>query len=157
MILTSAAKVDDPDVTRYAWSRLRRFRNISEVEDRIIRLHQLGTRHRANAKKQATQLRHCLIQAQEYFDAATAVTLATKPVLYYYCIMSLALAEVLLKQSGESSLERGRDQNKHHGLTLRVQGLPKGDHTLSKSAASLVAAPLARSTGERFGTFDLWH
>jgi YaaC-like Protein len=100
MILTSAAKVDDPDVTRYAWSRLRRFRNISEVEDRIIRLHQLGTRHRANAKKQATQLRHCLIQAQEYFDAATAVTLATKPVLYYYCIMSLALAEVLLKQSG---------------------------------------------------------
>jgi hypothetical protein len=76
MILPAATPVQDADLSRYAWSRLRRFRNISEVEDRIIDLHRLQPRHRADARKQATQIRYCLIQAQEYFDAAGAVSLA---------------------------------------------------------------------------------
>jgi len=157
MILHSAARVEDADLSRYAWSRLRRFRNVSEVEDRIVRLHDLEARHRPNARKQAMQIRHCLLQAEEYFDAAAVVTLATKPLLYYYSIMSLALAEVLLKQSGDSSLDRAREQNNHHGLTLRLQNLPKDPKTLSESIGSLVAAPLVRPGGARFGTFDLWH
>jgi hypothetical protein len=35
-----------------------------------------------------------LFQAKEYFDASGAVTLATKPNLLYYSIMSLAIAEI---------------------------------------------------------------
>ena len=157
MILATVVRVDDPDISRYAWSRLRRFRNIPEVEERVVRRHDLDGGQRPNARKQATQIRHCLIQAQEYFEAASAVSLATKPVLFYYCIMSLALAEVLLKQSGMSSLDRAREQNKHHGLALRVHSAPKEDYKLRESAASLVAAPLICSSGEGFGTFALWH
>jgi hypothetical protein len=156
MILFNAARIDDADLSRYAWSGLRRFRNVSEVQDRIMGLHELGDRNRPNAKKQASQIRHCLIQAQEYYDAAEAVTLATKPVLFYYCVMSLALAEVLLKQSGDSSLDRAREQNRHHGLILRAQHL-RNDLPLHESAASLVATPLIGPDGEGFGTFALWH
>jgi hypothetical protein len=71
--------------------------------------------------------------------------------------MNLALAEVLLKQSGDSSLDRARAQHNHHGLTLRTKNIPKDNRPLRESAASLVAAPLINPTGERFGTFNLWH
>jgi YaaC-like Protein len=156
MILYNAARVDEADLSRYAWSGLRRFRNISEVEDRIIRLHDLKARDRPNARKQASQIRYCLIQAQEYYDAAASVTIATKPVLFYYCIMSLALSEVLIKNSGDSSLDRAREQNKHHGLTLRAKRF-RNDSSLHESARSLVAAPLIGPNGKRLGTFELWH
>jgi hypothetical protein len=157
MLLTRVVRVDDPDIGRYAWSRLRRFLHISEVEERIFHLHRLEARQRANARKQATQIRRCLIQAQEYFEAASAVSLATKSVLFYYCIMSLALAEVLLKQSGMSSLDRAREQNKHHGLSFSVSGRPRDGQMLEQTAGWLVAVPLVRPSGEPFGTFALWH
>ena len=95
--------------------------------------------------------------AREYFEAAQAVTLATKPVLLYYSIMNLALAEVLLKQSGGSSLDAARQQHRHHGLTTSVGGHNTTD-CWQDVCKGLRAKPMLRdATCERFGTFELWH
>src|SRR5262249_11581118 len=108
-------------------------------------------------KRQATQIRHCLAQAREYYRAAEIVTLAVKPLLLYYAAMSLALAEVLLKQTGDASLDRAREQHRHHGLDFRIEGTVRGDEDLIGSCSRLRAAPTIRGVGERFGTFALWH
>ncbi|HEY2706934.1 MAG TPA: hypothetical protein VGI95_02665 [Caulobacteraceae bacterium] len=109
-----------------------------------------------NVRKQAEQIRYCVIQAKEYFDAALAVSLATKPVLLYYGVMSLALAEILFKQDGSSSLDYARGQHAHHGLDLRLGSNPSRKETLEESGSSLRAVPLIRGA-KRSGTFELWH
>jgi hypothetical protein len=115
-------------------------------------------RQRTNVRKQATQIRQCLIQAREYYDAATAVTLATKPVLLYYSVMSLALAEILLKQDGASSLDRAREHHRHHGLEFRIDKVFEANQALAVSASTLKAVPLiGNKTGRAFGTFAPWH
>jgi hypothetical protein len=156
MILTQTSIVPSADASRYAWAGLGRFQNVAFVEEKICQLHGLGKADRQNAKKQARQIRYALIQAREYFDAAAAVTLATKPNLLYYSIMSLAVAELLLKQTGASSLDAARSEHKHHGLQLRVANAPR-DSALEVASASLLAEPLIRANEERFGTFELWH
>ena len=137
---------------RVAWAGLRRFQNVDLVLQDIITLHALKPKWRRDAKKQATQLRYCLIQAREYFAAAQSVSLATKPNLLYYGTMSLALAEILLKQDGLSSLDKAREQHNHHGLSIDVcQGRVEPD--LTSAAGQLVAVPM-EIKGERKGTFE---
>jgi hypothetical protein len=68
--------------------------------------------------------------------------------------MSLAIAEVLFKQTGASSLDAARAQHRHHGLELRVSDTPQ-DVDLKAASSSLLAKPLIRRNGERFGTFEL--
>src|SRR5262245_27333570 len=104
MILTAARPVKTLSPQSYAWAGLRRFQNVETVARQIAAMHDLPPKSMANARKQATQLRYCLVQAREYFSAAQSVSLATKPNLLYYGTMSLALAEILLKQTGLSSL-----------------------------------------------------
>ena len=96
-----------------------------------------------------------MVQAREYFTAADAVSIATKPNLLYYGTMSLALAEILLKQSGLSSLDKARSENRHHGLTMTVGGIPRGSD-LQTSANQIRAVPV-EANGARKGTFELWH
>jgi YaaC-like Protein len=156
MILTSAELAPRVDASRFAWAGLRRFQNVHFVEEVITSLHGVTAKHKQNVRKQATQIRYALTQAKEYFDAAATVTLATKPNLLYYSIMSLALAEILLKQTGESSLDKAREQHDHHGLVLQVRDT-SNDVDLTTASASLRAQPLIRNNGERFGTFELWH
>jgi hypothetical protein len=156
MILNAASLVRGRDISRFAWAGLRRFQNVPFVEQQILTLHALDKKQRQNAQKQAKQIRYTLIQAEEYFAASGSVSLATKPTLLYYSIMSLAMAEVLLKQTGESSLDRAREQHRHHGLEFRVRDGLKSNFQAMTS--SLVARPSVRTgTGGRFGTFELWH
>jgi hypothetical protein len=110
---------------------------------------------RDHVRKQAQQLRYCLIQAREYFSAAGSVSIATKPNLLYYGTMSLALAEILFKQSGDSSLDKARSEHRHHGLSMRAGGVPRGAN-LELSASHIRAIPL-NVDGRRKGTFELWH
>ncbi|WP_442895877.1 YaaC family protein [Bradyrhizobium sp. AZCC 2262] len=112
-------------------------------------------RYYDDVRKQALQIRYCLLQAREYFTAAASVSLATKPNLLYYGTMSLAFAEILFKQSGDSSLDRAREQNKHHGLTMTAIGSPKTS-PLRESSRLLKAYPM-EIMGVRKGTFELWH
>jgi hypothetical protein len=157
MNLMECRGIDVSDLTRYAWSGLRSFQNVKFVEGEIIRIHELDNSQRQNAKKQAAQLRDCLLQAKEYFDAAGVVSLATKPVLLYYAIMSLALAEILFKQSGDSSLDRAREQHKSHGLEFHFDNAAIDRYDLRESASLLSARPSTRGGNARFGTFELWH
>lgn len=71
--------------------------------------------------------------------------------------MSLALAEILLKQSGDSSLDRARSQHRHHGLEFRAADIAGNAGRLEEMTDSLMALPLIKSKDEGFGTFELWH
>ncbi len=155
MIIPRVRQVRTSEPAAFAWAGLRKFQNVDLVTDTLNSLHDVPARYRDNVKKQAEQLRYCLIQAREYFVAATTVSTATKPNLLYYGAMSLALAEILFKQSGDSSLDRARDEHKHHGLSMTVGGVPRGAH-LCTSSSSLRASPVEIG-GKRKGTFELWH
>ena len=155
MIITEVSLIAGADTARYCWASLRRFQNVAFVEEMLVDLHSLPRKHRKNVVKQAQQIRYCLHQAKEYHDAASAVGLATKPLLLYYSIMSLALAEILLKQSGDSSLDKARGEHKHHGLSLSACVI-KPDMPLRQSTSYLSAERLIK-TGVGFGTFELWH
>src|ERR1700682_120085 len=111
MIITNTKSVLTRDLLGFGWANLRRFHDVAYVEGVLEQLHSIPKKHRQNARKQARQIRLCLMQAREYADAAEAVSLVTKPTLYYYSLMSLALAEILLKQPGDSSLDMMREKN----------------------------------------------
>ncbi len=136
---------------------LRRYQNAQYVEAYISNLHGLHRSDRQNARKQAKQIRLCLVQAEEYYGAAKSVSLVTKPVLLYYSVMNLALAEILLKQTGESSLDRARDEHAHHGLTFHLTPYSKIAPDVGSLAHSLRARPHIGPGGMRVGTFELWH
>jgi YaaC-like Protein len=159
MLITTATQISANDLERYSWTGLRRFHNVEVVQTLISDLHKVP-RNDQNVKKQATQIRYCLQQAREYFDAAKIVSLATKPVLLYYSIMNLGLAEILLKQDGNSSLDRAREQHRHHGLTFEFASQGRQASALGDHARSLRAQPAIHPVNgllERFGTFELWH
>lgn len=145
------------DVAKFAWGSLSQFQNVAYVSDLIAKANSLSKGQLKNATKQAEQIRYCLVQAYEYFSAAQSVTMSTRPLLLYYGTMSLALAEILYKGTGDYSLDRARGQHAHHGLDLRSASNPSKLHRLEESAAVLRAAPLIKAAGERFGTFELWH
>lgn len=137
------------------WAGIRQFRNASVALREIEFRHSVPKQQKKNAVKQAQQIGYCISQAEEYFQAAASVGLATKPVLLYYGVMSLALAEILMKQSGESSLDMARGKNAHHGLDFRYAGKKSGSVVLEEEATGLRAVPLTVGS-ERRGTFELW-
>src|SRR5215469_15549569 len=140
MIISSTTQISNTDLERFGWTGLRRFHNVEVVQTAISDLHKVS-RNNPNVKKQATQIRYCLQQAREYFDAAKVVSLATKPTLLYYSIMNLALAEILVKQDGNSSLDKAREQHRHHGLTFQFTSQGRQASGLGKHAGSLRARP----------------
>jgi hypothetical protein len=143
MIITSASTLASDNMPKTCWSRIRRFHNVTYVKDLICNLHNVAHEQAKNVQKQAEQIRYCLTQAKEYYDAAQAVSLATKPVLMYYSLMSLALAEILMKQDGGSSLDKARGQNAHHGLSFHIDPpTKKSDQSLINIAPCFRAAPL---------------
>lgn len=156
MIITRCQKIKTQDPARFAWSRISQFQNLEHTTDVICRLHLLEKSQLANARNQAEQIKYCLTQAKEYVSAAAGVTLATKPVLLYYSIMSLALAEILLKQSGQSRLPRLREAHNCHGLQLVSHHLPKADEALSLAASALKAKVQVDPAGNPKGTFEVW-
>lgn len=155
MIIPNVRKVRTADPQAFAWAGLRKFQNVELITEELVQLHNVPAKFRDDVKKQARQIRYCVIQAREYFAAAQAVSLATKPNLLYYGTMSLALAEILYKQSGDSSLDKARSEHRHHGLSMTAGGIP-GGASLAISADALRALPL-EIDGQRKGTFELWH
>ena len=158
MIIYQADKVERSDIAEFSWFSLRAFHNTKFTTERIVGIHNVPQRYHKHAEKQAEQIRFFLLQAKEYFDASRSVTLVTKPVLMYYSAMCLATAEILFKQSGDSSLDKARESHRHHGLVFTTRNSPKKrDDAAIHAATGLVAQPATRGKGERYGTFDLWH
>lgn len=121
MIIEEVRNIETDDVGRFAWSGLARYHNIGFTASMIDKIHNLNGSHSQNVKKQAAQIRHCLIQANEYRIAAKSVSLSTRPLLYYYSCMSLALAQILFKGSGNFSLDKTRGKTLTTGFCLRAR------------------------------------
>lgn len=156
MVIESVSIVSDQQVNRYCWRRLLQFQNVDFTSAKIIALHGLSKKDFSNAKKQAEQVKYCLTQAKEYYDASSGVSLATRPVLLYYATMSFALAEILLKQNGGSRLSELRAKHNCHGLQLVVEALPDPKDSLNIAASKLIAKPQFGSAGQPKGTFEVW-
>jgi len=108
------------DIRRETWRRLFEFTNIDLTIEAIAARHgpPKDGSQRQNYKKQAQQVRVCVLQAKEYFDAAEASTLVTSPNHAYYGAISLASMLMLLFGDGSKSLDvlRRDNRNSHHGL-----------------------------------------
>lgn len=113
------------NVTQETWSRLLEFSNTD------IAVHNISTRHGApknssektNYRKQAQQIRTCLLQAKEYFDAACESSLVTSPNHSYYGMISLASSVMLMLGDGRKSLDilRRDTTNRSHGLKFTTE------------------------------------
>lgn len=155
-IIINAKIFDNSDVAEYSWSRLLKYQNIAHTTLAIVKLHQIEKRHEQNAQTQAKQIKFCLVQAREYALAATTVSAATRPVLLYYSIMSLALAEILFKQTANSRLQKLREDHGCHGLTLSLGAPPTTLATLADAAALMIARQQTDKHGKPKGTFEVW-
>lgn len=156
MVLSQCSSIPSSDLHRFAWSGLRRFHHAPSVVDMLVDLHSISNKNKNNALKQANQIRHCLIQSREYYDASAATTLSTRPLLLYYSIMSLALAQILFAGTGADSLDAARGEHAHHGLLFGVSQIQNGLYDLPTLASALVAKPMMVGDKRR-GTFELWH
>lgn len=133
--------------SRYAWSALRRFENVDFTSDLIKKRFNLSNKHDQNAIKQANHIRYCLIQAKEYYNSAQSSSAATSPLQMYYCIISLALSQILWLKDGRHALEVMRAEHAHHGLEYYPE---------IKKGVRLQDIVIRPSKGNR-GTFIEWH
>lgn len=114
--------VDDP--ASEAWRLLKEYANLDFC------LLQLSLRHgepesksvESNYKKQAQQIRACLLQAEEYFRACATSSIVTSPNHLYYGAVSLAAATMLFNGDGTKSLDflRRDGRNASHGLSFTI-------------------------------------
>ena len=157
MTIQTVKCVREKDIQNYAWSRFDLYRNIDLCTQTISTLHSLPKNQIQNAKKQAEQIKYCLTQAKEYFDAAKNASPATKPVLLYYSIMSLALTEILLKQTAATSrLEALRQHHNCHGLQFVLNKKPEVKDSLDVASSNISAKPQLKSNIGPVGTFEVW-
>ncbi len=108
------------NIAAETWRRLHEYTNIELTVDAIEQRHgkpRDKSRERAY-KKQAQQIRVSILQAKEYFDAATESSLFTSPNHLYYGAIALSSASMLLLGDGRLSLDQLRKDsaNAHHGL-----------------------------------------
>ena len=138
---------------QFVWLRINRFKNVDYTADVLRDFHKAAKKNmKRNLRKQSIQIKYCIEQAKEYMDAAGTVSYSTKPLLLYYSCMSLALCEILFKQTGESSLDKARSENRHHGMSLKIRPYQSEVVSVSKG---LVADPVFID-GKYSGTFHLW-
>lgn len=150
-------KINQKNLEAYAWNNLTQFHNIDYLTKILVENHKIDSRNRKNAKLQAEQIKFCLIQAKEYFDAANIVSLSTKPVMQYYGIMSMALAEILFKNSAEYRLQKIREKYNCHGLKTKIKQLPNINDDADIAMKNMIAVPQATSDDNGSGVFDVWH
>lgn len=110
---------DNPN--QEVWKQLRYLHDIEGVTSRIIETQEVKKKYKKDVMKQATQISHCIQQAEEYFLSSQQVSLATRPLLLYYGAVSLSQALILYKKNGEFSIDVRRDKEKHnhHGLEFK--------------------------------------
>lgn len=102
-----------------SWRILLEYANIELAVEAIESIHGKSTsKMKANYKKQAQQARASLLQAKEYFEASRSSSLFTQPNHLYYGAVALSTACMLIRGTGEKSLDylRKDPKNAHHGL-----------------------------------------
>ncbi|MFZ6654030.1 YaaC family protein [Undibacterium sp. TJN19] len=137
------------------WRQLLEFSNAELTIDKIKLRHGSGKSKsdEANYLKQATQARVCVMQAKEYFDAARASTLFTRPNHVYYGAVALASLMMLVLGDGRKSLDylRQDKKNNNHGLDFttgcNAKMASSGTHLLENTHAEIL----------KFGHFSNWY
>lgn len=145
------------EISDFGWPQLRRLKNTYLTQSIITKIHNIEDRHKGNVKKQSNQIRHCLIQADEYFNSAKNSSDSIKPLLMYYGTLSLCLSMILLKGDGNTSLDRAREQNAHHGLQLSIDQSMIASENAKDKLRALSARQPEFSKKQYRGTFELWH
>lgn len=140
------------DIKKETWRRLLEFANDEFTISRIEDLHgPITKKNQAAYKKQAKQIRLCLLQAQDYLESSQHSSLITSPNLIYYCAASLCSATMLLNGNGEKSLDHLRSTGKSnsHGLSKRVISFnsSKGTNLLDQVSLKI----------EKQGFFKEWY
>jgi hypothetical protein len=136
------------------WRRLLVFANVDIAEEELVRRHGPASKSSASAyKKQARQIRVALLQAREYFDAATASSLFTSPNHLYYGVTALSVATMLVLGDGSRSLDylRKDPKNSHHGLKFTT------GCSASNASNGLSLVEGSRVEILRDGHFSNWH
>ena len=131
-MIQTLVEIQSESPVEYLWKRLRFFRETEFVAEQIRTIHPPLAGGRpprvSDIKKQATQLGHCINQAEEYFRASSQVGLSTRPNLLYYGGVSLSKALVLLRKDGDHSFDalRKSARHNHHGIELQrcIKSLP---------------------------------
>ena len=143
---------------RTLWWRLSHFKNVERLASLVRAVH--PTASEQNATKQATQVRYCIEQAEEYFRSAEVVSLAVKPLLLYYGMASLAWALILIKKTGDYALDNISTEHQSHGLerphlTFDVRNMSLSE--MLEKVRTTVSQPISRNqtSSELRGTFGL--
>jgi len=143
------------NVDSEAWRRILEFANEDWAMDCIIKRHgePLDESTRSNYRKQASQIRVCILQGNEYFAAARSASIITSPNHLYYGMVSLCSAIMLLNGTGECSLDwlRRNRKNRNHGLDFSTDASAK---TCAKGLSILEAT---RVTVSSRGHFLNWY
>ena len=112
------------DVKKETWRRLLEFANDDFAIAKIEELHgPITNKNEVFYKKQARQIRLCLLQAKDYLNSSNDASLITAPNLVYYSAVSLCSATMLLNGSGEKSLDylRNSGKSRSHGMSRSVE------------------------------------
>lgn len=143
------------DVYQETWRRLLEFANIELTVNEIERRHGQATSKSlsANYVKQAKQVRVSVLQAKEYFEAASESSLFTSPNHAYYGMVAIASMMMLILGDGSRALDylRRDPKNSHHGLAFST-GSTSVESAVGLSLVSKTYAEICRA-----GHFANWY
>lgn len=143
------------NIYRETWRRLLEYANVELTVDQIENRHGPANDKslKANYVKQAEQVRVSILQAKEYFEAASQSSLFTSPNHLYYGMVAIASAMMLVLGDGTRSLDflRRNPKNSHHGLVFSTAST-SGD---CSTGLALLAKTHAEIT--QFGHFANWY
>ncbi|MCK4993871.1 MAG: hypothetical protein KAS13_02325 [Candidatus Omnitrophica bacterium] len=160
--ITGINDISSQDPIKQVWKYLRSFHDESTTINRIRRVNPFSdSKNNKNIKKQAEQISYCIYQAEEYYESAKHVTLATKPLLLYYGSIALSQAVILFANDGTSSFDSLRKNNKKwgHGLNSKFKNFPRNvkDMPLTDILSTIGAEIRRDEMGETFGQFGAFY
>ncbi|MBD2571056.1 YaaC family protein [Anabaena lutea] len=136
-MINSYKDITSENPIKEVWKFLKYFQDVEFSRTQHCRIQKISDneykQRKSNINKQAKQIGYCIRQAEQYFEAASQVSLATRPILLYYGAVSLSQALILLKKDGDYSFDalRNKDKHNHHGLELSKSFKSQNINTLS--------------------------
>lgn len=160
MIIRSPREVHS-NLLAYSLDRIRAYKNSEYVFKRLIEVHEIPMKWHKPARDVAQQIRACIINAQEHFSAAAAVSHTTRSLHLYYGLMNYALAVSIYKGGGDYRMDKIREKHASHGLTPTVANNCDPRLGFSELIKGMRAKPKYRKapSGEGlvpYGTFEVW-
>lgn len=160
MIIQSPREIHS-NLLEYSLGRIRAYKNADYVFRRLVEVHELPAKSHRSARDLAKQIRACIINAQEHFSAAAAVSHTTRSLHLYYGLMNYALAVSIYKGGGDYRMDKLREMHASHGLTPAIARSCDPRLSFVELIKGMRAKPMCRQspTGAGlipYGTFEVW-